>query len=398
MKRRLTQILIGAVTVCFVFHVIAFSQVSIPQLLAQLSSADWQQRSQALDMLVSNSGALQNGPVQNALLSTLNSENQLIEQTLRMNQGVSDKYGEDYGEYYSRLLDAVTSFANFADPTTVQILVDSTYNPDSPFAQHLASYGNSIVPALTNLANSDVAIIRHTTLSFIGQIVGIYKPASLSPSSRNQLIQALVTGTSDPDIGVQKTASKALQVIGASTPLVTWPMPANVSFGTALGNGQLNAIANVPGAFAYSPATGTMLQVGNGQTLAVTFTPTDTKTYNTVSASTAINVLPGTAPGVQIIVTRVLGRDSSGNIVVQLTLANAGLTAAANAVLTSVEIGTNSAMPLPQAIGTIQPNSFAQATVTLPGSTGAAGAASSLTVTGTYTGGTFSTTARITLP
>ena len=40
----------------------------------------------------------------------------------------------------------------------------------------------------------------------------------------------------------------------------------------------------------------------------------------------------------------------------------------------------------------------AQATVTVPGSAGASGAASSLTLSGTYTGGSFSSSARITLP
>jgi hypothetical protein len=101
---------------------------------------------------------------------------------------------------------------------------------------------------------------------------------------------------------------------------------------------------------------------------------------------------------VQIIVTRLLSRDGSNNIVVQLTLANTGSTPASDVILTGVKIGTASGTPLPQTIGTILPNSSTQVAVTVPPSAGSSGAASSLTVTGTYTGGTFTSTARLTLP
>jgi len=89
---------------------------------------------------------------------------------------------------------------------------------------------------------------------------------------------------------------------------------------------------------------------------------------------------------------------SGGNVVVQLTIANTGGTAAANVVLTSVKVGADSATPLPQSIGAIGAGASSQAAVTVPGSVGVSGAASSLTITGTYTGGTFSSSARIMLP
>jgi hypothetical protein len=52
--------------------------------------------------------------------------------------------------------------------------------------------------------------------------------------------------------------------------------------------------ANVAGTFAYSPAAGALLPVGM-QTLSVTFTPANTTTYNTASATVQITVNP--APG-----------------------------------------------------------------------------------------------------
>ena len=89
---------------------------------------------------------------------------------------------------------------------------------------------------------------------------------------------------------------------------------------------------------------------------------------------------------------------SGGNVNVQLTIANTGGTDAANVVLTSVKVGSDTAVPLPQSLGTIAAGASVQTTVSVPASVGASGAGSSLTLSGTYTGGTFSSSARITLP
>jgi hypothetical protein len=110
------------------------------------------------------------------------------------------------------------------------------------------------------------------------------------------------------------------------------------------------------------------------------------------------SVLSGSASGVQIIVTRLLGRDGSGNIVAQLTLTNAGSTPASNVIVTGIKVGALSGGPLPQPLGSILPNSSTQVAVTVPASAGPAGSVNSITVTGTYTGGTFTSTARIALP
>ncbi len=182
------------------------------------------------------------------------------------------------------------------------------------------------------------------------------------------------------------------------TPVISWPKPADIGFGRALANEQLNATVNVPGTLVYTPPAGTVLQVGNGQALSVTFTPYDTTRYSGASEGTTINVSPGTGTGVLFIATSVLHRDANNNILVQLTLANAGDTAAASFVLTGVKIGSVSGTPLPQPIGTIGPNSLAQTTATVPGSVGAPGTLSEVTATGTYSGGTAGYGGRIWLP
>jgi GEVED domain/Right handed beta helix region/Dockerin type I domain/HYR domain len=70
---------------------------------------------------------------------------------------------------------------------------------------------------------------------------------------------------------------------------VTWSSPADIVYRTPLSPTQLNATANVPGNFVYSPPAGVLLQAGLNQTLSVTFTPTDTN-LAPVTTTTTINV------------------------------------------------------------------------------------------------------------
>lgn len=97
-----------------------------------------------------------------------------------------------------------------------------------------------------------------------------------------------MTGNLEPS----KSAAETSTVVNIvkSTPSITWLPPAPVSYGTALSSPQLNATANVPGTFAYTPPAGAVLPAGNNQTLSVTFTPTDTAAYTTATATVAINV------------------------------------------------------------------------------------------------------------
>jgi hypothetical protein len=96
------------------------------------------------------------------------------------------------------------------------------------------------------------------------------------------------------DANYKPASGTADIVINKATPLVPWNNPADIIYGTALGDGQLNATASVPGVFVYNPAAGTILNAGNGQTLSVGFTPADTTNYNNASANASLNVLKAT--------------------------------------------------------------------------------------------------------
>jgi RHS repeat-associated protein len=101
---------------------------------------------------------------------------------------------------------------------------------------------------------------------------------------------AVDASLTNPDY--QATDATGTLVISPATPLVTWSNPADIVYGTALGSSQLDAIASVPGTFAYTPAAGTVLHAGQGQTLSAVFSPADSTDYLSVNAQAVLNVTP----------------------------------------------------------------------------------------------------------
>jgi len=91
------------------------------------------------------------------------------------------------------------------------------------------------------------------------------------------------------------TATSTLRVASGAqaTPAITWAAPRSIVYGSALSTAQLNAAANVPGRFTFSPSLGTVLSVGT-KNLQVSFTPLDTVTYRSQTSSTSLVVSPAT--------------------------------------------------------------------------------------------------------
>src|SRR5262249_3287117 len=83
----------------------------------------------------------------------------------------------------------------------------------------------------------------------------------------------------DGDVHYAPSQTSVDVTVVAGTPTITWPTPGSITYGTALGVAQLNATANTPGTFEYSPAPGPILDAGT-HTLSVTFTPNDTLHWN----------------------------------------------------------------------------------------------------------------------
>ena len=98
---------------------------------------------------------------------------------------------------------------------------------------------------------------------------------------------AYATFTGDVDYVRALTSPDVL--VGKGNPVITWPAPAPITYGFPVNSTQLNAAANVPGTFTYSPPTATLLPAGE-RTLSVTFTPTDPGNYTSVTATNPITV------------------------------------------------------------------------------------------------------------
>ncbi len=131
-------------------------------------------------------------------------------------------------------------------------------------------------------------------------------------------------------------------------PAITWPSPADIKHGTALGANQLDATAPVSGIFSYAPAAGTVLPVGVSQVLTATFTPGDLTSYVPVTETTTITVtagvqtltiyqLPNLTVGLPVLVVTHPG--ASGQPVM-LTTSGACKLGADGVTLTPTDVGT----------------------------------------------------------
>jgi Flp pilus assembly CpaE family ATPase len=126
----------------------------------------------------------------------------------------------------------------------------------------------------------------NATSSVTGKFV--YTPAAGEVLSAGiQTLSATFTPTDSTDY-TPAQAAVSLTVTKA-TPALTWPKPAPITYGAALSAAQLNAVASVPGRFAYTPAVGEVLQAGT-QTLTATFTPTDGSKYATSQTTVTLTV------------------------------------------------------------------------------------------------------------
>ncbi len=127
-----------------------------------------------------------------------------------------------------------------------------------------------------------------------------YSPpaGTVLPVGQNQPLTVTFTPTDSADYATAN-ATVLVNVVKA-TPVITWTGPdTDMTYGQALGPAQLNATATVngvtiPGSFVYTPGAGTIPPTGQNFPLSVTFTPTDTADYNTVTAQSDVDVDPAT--------------------------------------------------------------------------------------------------------
>ena len=141
-------------------------------------------------------------------------------------------------------------------------------------------------------ATLNVVVSGSPTLQFQWKQNGVPVPAGTNATLT--LTNVLVSQAGAYTVAITNSAGGVvsqpaqLNVIPAVS-VLTWSAPAGISYGTALSSNQLNASANTPGTYVYTPPAGTVLSAG-GSTLSVAFTPTDSVDYTGAAASTSISV------------------------------------------------------------------------------------------------------------
>ncbi len=170
------------------------------------------------------------------------------------------------------------------------------------------TYANSIAigqltigkatPTITTLPTAS-AITYGQTLSAsvltggVGSVAGTFSFAtpSLGPSAGTASEAILFTPNDTTDYGV---ATGVVSVtVNKANPVVTWPTPPAIPYGTPIGAAEQNATANTPGSFFYTTPNGTIFSVGT-HPLGAAFLPTDSTDYNPVSAYSTITVTKAT--------------------------------------------------------------------------------------------------------
>ncbi len=152
---------------------------------------------------------------------------------------------------------------------------------------------NQATPVITWSNPASIAYgtaLSATQLNATASVPGalVYTPAAGSiPAAGTDTLTVTFTPTDSTDY---TTATKTVQItVTQANPVITWSNPAAITYGTALSATQLNATASVPGTLVYTPAAGNVPIAGT-DTLSVTFTPTDTTNYTTVTKTVQIVV------------------------------------------------------------------------------------------------------------
>jgi Flp pilus assembly CpaE family ATPase len=131
------------------------------------------------------------------------------------------------------------------------------------------------------------AVQLNATASVPGSLA--YRPAlgaKLAPGAHNLSV------TFTPADSLNYTTADAAVSLTVNEKLpshITWPIPSAITYGTALGDAELNATASVPGSFVYTPSVGHVLAPGR-YTLTASFTPKDSVKFAPAQATVELEV------------------------------------------------------------------------------------------------------------
>ena len=167
---------------------------------------------------------------------------------------------------------------------------------NAPYDVAVDAAGNLYISDANNFVIRQVAAGTGTITTIAGNGTQGYSGDG-GPATSAQLGAPWDVATdANGDVFIADYYACVIRMVGSSvtepsttSPTISWQTPAAIPYGTALGSAQLNATANVPGTFTYTPAAGPVLQAGL-YSLSVLFTPTDTVHYGSMMATVPLTV------------------------------------------------------------------------------------------------------------
>jgi hypothetical protein len=271
-----------------------------------------------------------------------------------------------------------------------------SFSPASPIYGQSVSVSATVTgSSLTPAGNVVFTVDGTTTYSATVNSSGIASTSLPGLSAGNHQVSAAYTSsngyapssTQTVQLTVNKapltvTANNTSRAVGAANPTFTASYSGFV-------DGETTAVLS--GSPAFSTTATTSSPVGL-YPITVTLGTLSAANYTFTFVNGTLSVIQ--APSVSITNTSTVTGSHSAGYTLTITIQNTGTGTIPNLVLTTATLGTTSGSPLPQAWGTVPVGGAATFTVAFPGSVGADGAGVAEMFSGTYTGGSFSTSLR----
>jgi hypothetical protein len=280
---------------------------------------------------------------------------------------VNDVSSSTLADYTPQLTQSVTSgdilmghadYWQDNDPTLVAIYKAAGVSSPAPAPAPPPVKATPTISWPTPSSITSGTALSATQLNATANVAGTFRyspDAGFVPQVGTTTLQVIFTPTDTVNYSTT-TSTTTLQVsnVPLKTPTITWAAPQPIVSGEALSSVQLNAMADTPGVFTYSPSLGTVLGVGT-TTLHATFSPADAAHYATQNATVSLTVNAVTPPSAPVsglaILSPVDGITVSGTISIvgqcDLSLDSAGT----YLMVDGVEIGTARVMNAPWVYG-----------------------------------------------
>ncbi len=184
----------------------------------------------------------------------------------------------------------ISGIPQVAGTTTVTLLASNANGTGTASLSCAIAIGTPIITWADPAPITTGTLLGASQLNATAPLPGsfAYTPAAGAdlPAGTHQLS---VTFTPDDAANYQPTTAYATLVVQAQVPVITWPIPAAITYGNALTTVQLNATTTIPGTWAYQPELGIMLEAGT-HPLTVVFTPADPSRYAPAAAEVSLAV------------------------------------------------------------------------------------------------------------